>query len=297
MKDDRNSMYSSSNHYDSPYHQFGYYPEDELNTAIDDESGACSVVGGGMSGISLNSNKQTAATRYHRNNVLISEVFSDKVMPDVRTIVTNSRLEVLRKQADSLILHQERSLGELANMEQSFKEKKRKLLESSEEFNRQLDRFVKQPALDQEMYQKMIDAAMEQIRQQHSDQKQQQENGKTVINDSIKDENQKNSMTTNNGNSHTKQQQLQCNGQQQCMDDNVKSNDSPTPTSEPPPPPPPSSSLMNRRNSNENFQETKTTNDNNQSTNSMQPNNDNDNNSSSQNHHLSRPNNKTVQYG
>jgi len=77
---------------------------------------------------------------------------------------------VLRRQADSLIQHQERSLTELANMENNFSEKRRKLMESSEEFNRQMEKYSKNPVPDAEAFQKLVDAALQQIKQQHEEQ-------------------------------------------------------------------------------------------------------------------------------
>ena len=50
--------------------------------------------------------KQLAAVRFHRNHRLMLEIFSDSKIPDTRSVVTNSRLVVLRKQVNSLLLHQ-----------------------------------------------------------------------------------------------------------------------------------------------------------------------------------------------
>lgn len=163
-KEDHRNQLSQSTSNDTPYHQFGYYPEDDLIITGDDEI-VISSSGGNSNTITIS--KQNATNRFNRNNILISEVFSDKIVPDVRTVVTNNRLEVLRKQADSLILHQERSLNELANMEQTFLEKKRRLLESSEEFNKKLDRYCKPIEINDDVYQKMLNQAMDQIRQHY----------------------------------------------------------------------------------------------------------------------------------
>lgn len=111
---------------------------------------------------SLNSDKHISCERFQRNNLLIGEVFSDQCMPDVRSVVTTGRLEVLRRQAESLVQHQERSVTELSTMVTNFKEKKEKLLQATIDFNKHYEKYCR-PAVDSEMYEKMVADAIKQL--------------------------------------------------------------------------------------------------------------------------------------
>lgn len=89
--------------------------------------------------------KQVAAIRFHRNHRLMAELFNDVVVPDVKSVVNKDRIMVLRKQVQSLTVHQEKLDAEMAALEESFEAKKRKLLEDADKYKRELKKIQDNP--------------------------------------------------------------------------------------------------------------------------------------------------------
>ena len=82
--------------------------------------------------------RNLAAVRFNRNHRLLNEIFSEYVVPDNRSIVTSSRMEQLKKQVNSLELHQEKLKQELLLIEEKYEVKKRKIINSSVDFQKEL---------------------------------------------------------------------------------------------------------------------------------------------------------------
>nr|XP_023023681.1 SWI/SNF-related matrix-associated actin-dependent regulator of chromatin subfamily E member 1-like isoform X1 [Leptinotarsa decemlineata]XP_023023682.1 SWI/SNF-related matrix-associated actin-dependent regulator of chromatin subfamily E member 1-like isoform X1 [Leptinotarsa decemlineata] len=107
--------------------------------------------------------KHVAYARYLRNHRLINDIFSETVVPDVRSVVTTARMQVLKRQVQSLTMHQKKLEAELQQIEEKFEAKKRKFVESSEQFQEELKKHCK-PAVDDETFQKMVEKQYEALK-------------------------------------------------------------------------------------------------------------------------------------
>lgn len=113
--------------------------------------------------------KHLATARYYRNHHLVSEIFSESLIPDLRTFVSNKRLATLQNQVNSLEMHKRKLEEELEDMETKFQEKKRAIAEAGENFNAELiRRFKSKPVVDADTYKKMVENAIEQVRKEYA---------------------------------------------------------------------------------------------------------------------------------
>ncbi|CAD5212193.1 unnamed protein product [Bursaphelenchus okinawaensis] len=101
--------------------------------------------------------KRVAGIRYDRDNRLMSEVFSSAALPDTRTLVAQSRIDQLKRQAGSLSAHQNKLNDELAKLEEAFQSRKKSLEEHSQKFNEEMKKIKNdKPEFNEQKYREYV---------------------------------------------------------------------------------------------------------------------------------------------
>ncbi len=84
--------------------------------------------------------RQVALMRYTRNHKLLNEIFNEYTVPDNRSIITGARMDQLKKQVNSLEMHQNKLKEELLGIEKKFDSKRQKILDSASEFESEMEK-------------------------------------------------------------------------------------------------------------------------------------------------------------
>jgi len=112
--------------------------------------------------------KHLAHARFTRNHRLINEIFSETMVPDVRSVVSTNRMQVLKRQVQSLTHHQQKLEAELTQIEEKYNQKKRKFLASSEDFNRELKKHCSK-VVDEKKYTEMVAEQLDKLRNEREE--------------------------------------------------------------------------------------------------------------------------------
>ncbi|VDN24569.1 unnamed protein product [Gongylonema pulchrum] len=103
-------------------------------------------------------------------------MFSGSIVTDTRTILAQNRIEMLKKQATSLALHQSKLDDELMKLGEVFQAKKRAMEVASEEFAVKLKKVCdEKPQIDEAKYISMVDDWTEKLMKAYDEYKTKQE--------------------------------------------------------------------------------------------------------------------------
>lgn len=114
--------------------------------------------------------KHLAAARYYRNNKLVNDIFTDEIVPENRNAF-DMKVQLLRKQVDSLTVYQKKMVEELQQIEEKFQQKKHALLESSERFQSEMNKRFAPNSLHtaiKDHYQRTLLKTMEMMKNEHA---------------------------------------------------------------------------------------------------------------------------------
>ncbi|RCN50180.1 HMG box [Ancylostoma caninum] len=122
--------------------------------------------------------RRLAAVRFDRNHRLIGDLFSPAIVTDTRTVVAQNRMDMLRKQAQSLSAHQNKLEEELVKygLEEIHQEKKRQIEKGSEEFAENLKRVCEEkPQLDEAKYAELLEEMKTKLAEAYKEYKKKQD--------------------------------------------------------------------------------------------------------------------------
>ncbi|EYC14249.1 hypothetical protein Y032_0041g429 [Ancylostoma ceylanicum] len=120
--------------------------------------------------------RRLAAVRFDRNHRLIGDLFSPAIVTDTRTVVAQNRMDMLRKQAQSLSAHQNKLEEELVKLEEIHQEKKRQIEKGSEEFAENLKKVCEEkPQLDEAKYAELLEEMKTKLAEAYKEYKKKQD--------------------------------------------------------------------------------------------------------------------------
>ncbi|KHJ48148.1 HMG box [Trichuris suis] len=130
-------------HNSSPYCEQGVYiqPLDEESEELDP-----------------NNYRYMSSERFARNQRLIAEILSNVAIPDLRSVITTERINVLRSQVTSLSQHQATLENELRQLEETCEMRKRRIDESHATFEKRMKEMMEnKPVLTEELFRELCE--------------------------------------------------------------------------------------------------------------------------------------------